>query len=106
VPAPLTELVERLADRLLPSQDRLEEVTVLLDPGQHDVHRVVERIELLVHLAPPEWRRNRRALTRSHRVDGGDRLPLPVLVRVDEDPAPLLLRPFRRNEATMRPLEC
>ena len=59
-------------------------------------------IELLVHLVPAKRRRHRGARPRPHRVGRRDRLPLAVLVRVDQHAAPLRLRPLRRREPAMR----
>ena len=54
-------------------------------------------------LVPAQRRRDRRARVRPHRVDRRDRLPLAVLVRVDQDAAPLRLRPLGRDQPAVRP---
>ena len=59
----------------------------------------------LVHLVPAQRRRDRRARLRPHRVDRRDRLPLAVLVRVDQHAAALRLRPLGRDEPAVRARE-
>ena len=63
------------------------------------------RVERLVDLVPAQRRRDGRARTRPHRVHRSDRLALAVLVRVDQDTAPLGLRPLRRHETAVRARE-
>src|SRR5579872_3245243 len=59
-----------------------KQVAELLDPAEHDVHRVVARAHVLRQLVPVQRRRHRRAGLRPHRVDGGDRLAPTVLAVV------------------------
>ena len=80
-----------------------EEIALARDPVEHRVHRERRRIEALPHLVPPEWRRDGRAGPRTDRIDRRGRLARAVLVRVDEDPFALRLRPFGGDEARVRP---
>ena len=77
---------------------RRVEVALARDPLEHGLHRERGRIERRVHLLPAQRRRHRGAGLRPHRVDGGDRLALAVLVRVDQHAAALRLRPLRGRE--------
>src|SRR5262249_26062237 len=104
--AQLTKRRERLVEALLRLEDSLEQVAVLLDPLEDDIHRERGRIEIVGHLVPAERRRDRRARPRPYGVDGGDRLPLAVLVRVDQHAAPLALGPLRRREAAVHARDC
>ena len=99
--APSSAATSSGAERLLRGQHALEEVAVLRDPLEHGVHRERGGIERLVHLVPAQRRRDGRARLRPHRVGRRDRLPLAVLVRVDQDAAPLRLRPLGRRQPGM-----
>ena len=68
---------------------------------EHHGHGEGGGVERGLHLLPAERCRDRGPGMRPHRVDGGDRLALPVLVRVDQHTAPPRLRPFRRCETRM-----
>src|SRR5215211_3960616 len=93
--------LERRADRLPLREHRLIEIAVALDPAEDHFHGEAPRVELLGHLFPAERSRDRRSFPRPNRIDRRDRLPLPVLVRVDQDSAPLLLRPLRGHESSV-----
>ena len=73
------------------------------DALEHDVHR-----ERRAGRAPRSPRPSASGVEtgapglRPHRVDGRDRLPLAVLVRVDQHAAPLRLRPLGRDEPAVR----
>src|SRR5579885_3602762 len=79
----------------------LVEVAAPLDALEHGGHREPRRLDV-VDLVPLERRRDRRARMRPDRVDRRDRLPLAVLVRVDQDATPPRLRPLRRRELRPR----
>src|SRR5690242_8481971 len=64
-----------------------EQVTVPPNALEHGVHGELLRVERLVDFLPAERRRDRRSRARAHRVDRGDRLPLAVLVRIDQNAA-------------------
>src|SRR5919106_380100 len=100
-PSALADLAQRPAERLASREHALEEIALALHSPEHDLRREVERVEVLRHLFPAERRRDRRARPRTDGVRGGDRLPLAVLVRVDEDAAAFRLRPLRRDETAM-----
>src|SRR2546423_7336549 len=82
-------------------EDSFEQVTVTADALEHDLHRERGGVERLVDLLPAQRSRDGGSRARPNRVDRGYRLPFAVLVRVDQDAAPLRLRPLRRHERTM-----
>src|SRR5580765_3367456 len=100
-----TQRFQRRPERLLGVQDGLEEVTVLGDTLQCDLHREVARADLLRQLLPAQRRRHGRTRLRPHRVRRRDRLAVPVLAVVDEHAGALLLQPLGRHLARMLFLE-
>src|SRR5688572_24008590 len=72
-------------------------VAELLEPRRHRDEREVAGLAGL-DLLPQERRRNARVRRRAHRVRGGDRAVLGVLVVVDEDAVALFLPPLARRQ--------
>src|SRR5262249_41525527 len=95
----LAQAAERLREALASLQCRLEQVAAPIDPLTRLAHAEVARTDLLAELFPAERHRDRRARLRAHGVGRRDRLAVPVLAVVDEHATPLLLQPFRGDEA-------
>ena len=101
----LPNALQRVAQRLLLVSTAANRSPCFSIRAQHDVHRERRRIELLGRPRPSEAASRPAPLPRAHGVDRRDRLPLAVLVRVDQDAAALRPRPLSRDEAPVRPGE-
>ena len=76
-----------------------------LDPLERLAHPEAPRRHVVRQLVPAKRRRDRRTRLRPHRVDRCDRLSPRVLTMIDEDPLPLTLQPFGRDEPRVPLLE-
>src|SRR5207302_1993916 len=83
-PPSAPELAQSPIEALPGLENSPEQVAVLVDALPDDIHRERRRVEPALHLLPAKGRRHGRPRSRPHRVDGGDRLALTVLIGVDE----------------------